>query len=146
MNTLLKTATLGLLAFSVSISTSFGQSKDELMKKGEKVYKEYCQTCHQATGAGLPNVYPPLAKSDYLKKDKKHLIQSVIWGLSGEIVVNGKKFNGVMAPLPAKYKDDEIAAVITYAFNSFGNSAGVVTPAEVTKIKKEGNKPQKAMK
>jgi mono/diheme cytochrome c family protein len=129
------TASIAVAGFSSEV---WAQNKD-VMKKGEKVYNEYCKTCHQADGKGTPKVFPPLAGSDYLKKmDKKHIIQSVIFGLSGKITVNGVEYNNVMAPIPATYKDEDIAAVITYVYNSWGNKGPTVTPAEVTAIKKEG--------
>ena len=111
----------------------------KVMARGEKVYNEYCKTCHQADGKGTPKVFPPLAGADYLKKQsKKHIIQSVIFGLSGKITVNGVEYNNVMAPIPANYSDEDIAAVITYVYNSWGNKGPTVTPAEVAAIKKEG--------
>ena len=128
-----------LIVASVAILTSSasGQDKAALMKRGAEVYKAYCQTCHQATGMGLPNVYPPIAKSDYIKsKPKTTIIDNVCNGLKGEVVVNGKKFNNVMVPLPANYTNDDAAAVITYVLNTWGNDGGVVSTAEVKKIRK----------
>ena len=108
-------------------------------KNGEKVYNEYCSTCHQKDGTGLANVYPPLAKSDYIAKtDKETLLRQIIFGLSGKIKVNGKEYNGVMAPLPAKYTDADISDVATYALNMFGNKKGKVTVADVKAAKKKG--------
>ena len=95
---------------------------------GEAVYKKTCITCHQANGEGLPNVYPPLAKSDFLA-DKEKAIGQVIKGFSGELVVNGKKYNSSM---PAQQlNDEEIAAVLTYVYSNFGNSGSAVTADEV---------------
>jgi nitrite reductase (NO-forming) len=106
-----------------------------VMEKGAKVYNEYCKTCHQDKGQGLGAVYPPLAKSDWLQKTKKDdVIKAVVKGLNGKIKVNGKEYNGVMAPIPAKYTAEEIAAVITYVYNSFGNKGPTITAAEVKKI------------
>ncbi len=114
------------------------QDKAALMKKGETVYKSYCQTCHQANGQGLSTVYPPLAASDYIKsKPKKEIISSVVNGLNGEITVNGKKFNGVMVALPKNYTDEDAAAAITYVLNSWGNPGGVVSVAEVKAARKK---------
>lgn len=111
------------------------------MEKGAKVYNEYCKTCHQATGNGIPKVYPPLAKSDYLKNSSKDkIIESVTLGLKGEITVNGQKYNNVMVALPSKYSDADAAAVITYVYNSWGNSGQTVTEAEVKKIRSKAKK------
>ncbi len=137
------TAVLVALVAIVSTSAS-GQDKAALMKRGAEVYKAYCQTCHQPTGAGLPNVYPPLAGSDYIKsKPKATIIDNVVNGLKGEVVVNGKKFNNVMVPLPANYTNDDAAAVITYALNTWGNNGGLVSAAEVKKIRKATAAPAK---
>ncbi len=126
---------LCLVIFGTSIAK--GQDKAALMKRGGEVYKAYCQTCHQPTGMGLPNVYPPLAGSDYIKNSPKAtIIDNVSNGLKGSITVNGKKFNNVMVPLPANYTNDDAAAAITYVLNSWGNNGGVVTAAEVKKVRK----------
>lgn len=123
---------------ALSINAVSAQDKAALMKKGETVYKGYCQTCHQVGGKGLSTVYPPLAASDYIKsKPKKEIIGSVVNGLKGEITVNGKKFNGVMVPLPKNYTDEDAAAVLTYVLNSWGNPGGVVTVAEVKAARKK---------
>lgn len=101
---------------------------------GQKVYTSYCKTCHQDGGKGLGTVYPPLANSDWLKtKSKAEVIKSVTGGLKGEITVNGKKYNGVMAPLPAKYTDKDVADVLTFVYGSWGNNGTVVTVADVKK-------------
>lgn len=129
---------LAIAAVIGNTTSAFAQDKATLIAKGEKVYKAYCQTCHQATGQGLSTVYPPLAGSDYIKsKPKKDIISSVVNGLKGEITVNGKKFNGVMVPLPKNYTDEDAAAVITYVYNSWGNPGGVVSVAEVKAARKK---------
>jgi nitrite reductase (NO-forming) len=108
-------------------------------KNGKKVYTEYCKTCHQDNGQGMPKIYPPLAKSDYIKAQPvETLIREVVFGKSGKVKVNGAEYNGVMAPLPKKYTDKDIADVMTYVFTSFGNSKGNVTPAQVAAAKKKG--------
>jgi nitrite reductase (NO-forming) len=111
-----------------------------VMQRGQQIYQSYCKTCHQANGQGIPGVYPPLAKADYLK-DKQATIRAVVFGLSGKIVVNGKTYNGVMPPAP--YNDADIAAVLTYVYNSFGNSGGIVTAQEVAAVRKAGKPGQK---
>ena len=95
---------------------------------GKDIYNRVCAACHQASGEGVPNVYPPLAKSDYLA-DKVKAIQQVLHGKTGEITVNGKTYNGVMPP--QQLNDEEIALVLTYVYGNFGNTGGTVTPAEV---------------
>jgi mono/diheme cytochrome c family protein len=139
MKTFLKSLLVLTIALAIgSTATTSAQDKATMVAKGEKVYKAYCQTCHQATGQGLSTVYPPLAGSDYIKsKPKKEIISSVVNGLKGEITVNGKKFNGVMVPLPKNYTDEDAAAAITYVYNTWGNPGGVVTVAEVKAARKK---------
>lgn len=97
---------------------------------GKVVYDKYCTGCHQPTGAGLTGAFPPLAKSDYLLADKQRAIGVVVKGLTGEITVNGQKYNGAM-PNFAYLKDQEIADVLTYALNSWGNNGGGVAAEAV---------------
>ncbi|MCR9143365.1 MAG: copper-containing nitrite reductase [bacterium] len=104
------------------------RTKAERIAAGKIIYERNCQACHQAGGQGLPNAFPPLAKADYLK-NKSQAIRAVANGLTGPIVVNGEKYDGVMPALGLK--DEEIANVLTYVLNSWGNSPGEVTPAEV---------------
>jgi nitrite reductase (NO-forming) len=99
---------------------------------GDAIYKKTCIACHQANGEGLGNTYPPLAKSDFIS-DKEKAITQVLKGYSGELVVNGKKYNNTM---PAQQlTDDEIAAVLTYVYSNFGNSGSAVTADEVKAIR-----------
>jgi len=99
------------------------------LSAGEAIYKTTCLACHQATGEGLPNVFPPLAKSDYLMEDKIRAIKQVKMGSDGEITVNGTKYNGVMPP--QALDNQQIADVLTYVMNSWGNEGGEVTIEEV---------------
>lgn len=101
---------------------------------GESIYKRTCAQCHMAGGDGIPNVYPPLAKSDYLA-DKEKTIQQVIKGSSGKLVVNGKEYNNTM--LPQNLNDEEIAAVLTYVYTNgiMGNNGTAITAEEVKAVR-----------
>ncbi len=100
------------------------------MAAGKKVYETYCAACHQITGTGLAGAFPPLAESDYLMADKTRAINTVLGGLKGEITVNGKTFNSVMPNL-AYLSDEQVANVVTYVMNSWGNEGFVTSTAEV---------------
>jgi nitrite reductase (NO-forming) len=104
------------------------------VRRGEAIFQGTCSTCHQLNGEGLPGVFPPLAKSDFLRTDKKRAIGIVLQGLSGPIEVNGKPFNSVMPPLP-NLTDHEIADVLTYVQRSFGNEGEAVADAEVAEVR-----------
>jgi nitrite reductase (NO-forming) len=112
-----------------------GLSKEILMEKGKRVYTQTCFACHQLNGEGLAGVFPPLAKSDFLVADKDRAIRGVIKGLAGPIKVNGKEYNGVMPPVTLN--DDQVAQVITYILNEWGNDGGIVTVDEVRKVRAE---------
>lgn len=109
-------------------------TKDEKMVLGKKIYSSSCFACHQSNGEGIANAFPPIAKSDYLNKDVNRAISTVLHGLSGEITVNGKKYNSQM---PAQVlSDQEVASVLTFVYNSWGNNKTEVTEEQVKKIRK----------
>ncbi|NJD31638.1 MAG: c-type cytochrome, partial [Gammaproteobacteria bacterium] len=101
---------------------------------GKKVFESICQACHQADGKGLPGAFPPLAGSDYLLGDKDRAVGVVVNGLTGEVVVNGNKYNSVM-PAMIQLSDKEIADALTYAMNSWGNNGGAVSNAQVAAVR-----------
>ena len=105
------------------------KSKAEKIELGRRLFTSICAACHQPTGQGLPNVFPPLAGSDFLNADKTRAIKIVINGRQGELIVNGRKFNNSMPKFPLG--DDDIANVLTYVYNSFGNAGLEVKPDEV---------------
>ena len=112
-----------------------GFTKDIQIERGKKVFLTSCFACHMATGEGLPMVFPPLAKSDFLKADKDRAIKIVLKGLSGPVTVNGKAFNNVMPP--QEFTDDQVADVLTYVMNSWGNDFGTVSTPEVKRVRGE---------
>jgi mono/diheme cytochrome c family protein len=105
------------------------KSKTEKIEQGRHLFMSICAACHQPTGRGLPNVFPPLAGSDFLNADKSRAIQTVLFGRQGEVVVNGTKFNNNMPSFPLN--DQDVANVLTFVYNSFGNAGLEVTPEEV---------------
>lgn len=111
-----------------------GDSFEARMRVGKIVYNQNCLACHQENGKGIPNAFPPLEKSDYLMSDRKRAIRLVKNGLEGPITVNGQLYNSAMPALGLS--DDDIANVVTYIMNSFGNKADMVTNDEVKKALK----------
>lgn len=111
------------------VFTNQEKNLQESMKRGKEVYALYCQNCHMENGQGMEGVNPPLAKTTYLKDTKKN-IGIILNGQTGDVVVNGKKYNAIMNPL--NYLDDkQIADVLNYIRNSWGNKYPIVTPAQV---------------
>ena len=100
---------------------------------GKALYGRTCSACHQTEGQGVPNAFPPLAKSDFLNANADRAVNAVLHGLSGEITVNGKKFNNVMTS--QNLTDDEVADVLTYVYDSWGNNKTVITPAKVKALR-----------
>ena len=115
-------------------------NKEIQIEQGKQVYLQTCFVCHQPNGLGLPDQIPPLAKSDYLMANKERSIRGVLFGQSGEMVVNGKKYDGIMIPLNY-LTDEQVANVLTYVRNSWGNSGEAVTVGEVSRIRKEAPAP-----
>jgi len=103
------------------------------IKAGQQLFAGTCSVCHQANGEGLPGVFPPLAKSDFLG-DAKKLVNVVLNGLSGKVTVNGKDYNSVMPPMN-QLNDDEVANILTYVLNSWGNPGGAVSTDDVKKVR-----------
>lgn len=102
---------------------------DQQINDGKNIYSRTCFACHQGEGQGIEAIFPPLAKSDYLNADVNRAIKAVINGLSGEITVNGIKYNSVMTS--QNLNDQEIADVMTYIYNNWGNNKTVVSPQKV---------------
>ena len=99
---------------------------DQYVAQGRKIYKNTCANCHQDSGKGLGMLYPPLENSDFLIQKIDNSICIVKYGMKGEILVNGKKYN---QPMPANpgLSDLEIAEVITYVLNEFNDSTILIT-------------------
>lgn len=105
------------------------------IERGKEIYTEFCVVCHQESGLGVKNTFPPLAQSDYLQNNKEASIRAIKYGMSGEITVNGQKYNSAMTRLGLT--DTEVADVMNYISNSWGNKLDeMVTDEEVSKIKK----------
>ena len=106
---------------------------------GKKVYVQYCLTCHQADGGGVQRLNPPLIKTQYVLGDKNRLINIVLKGFSEDVEINGEYYSNTM-PAHDFLKDQEIADVLTYVRNSFGNKAGAIKLAEVTSLRAANKK------
>jgi len=123
MVVILLTAT-GWLVFSQT--NSLAQS----IQRGQEVFNATCKNCHQQNGQGLPNIYPPLAQSDFLAKDAKRAIGIVVHGLNGEITVNGKKYNLDMPP-QTQLTDQQITDVLNFVRNSWGSKGKAISITQV---------------
>ena len=104
-------------------------------ERGKEIYLRNCVSCHMDQGEGLEGIFPPLANSDYLMADKKRAIKQSLYGVSGEMTVNGKAYNGEMNGFDIT--DEEMSDLMNYILNSFGNKGGIVTPEDVKANRKK---------
>jgi mono/diheme cytochrome c family protein len=122
-------------------STTNIKGKDfELFTLGRAIYAKegYCMTCHQADGNGLPaSGFPPLSGTKWVQGSEERAIKIVLKGMMGALDINGKKYAGQvpMTPFEGLLNDREVAAVLTYVRNSFGNQAPVIQPEKVKEIR-----------
>ena len=114
-----------------------GDDPAAVLAEGKTIYTAVCAACHQANGQGLAGVFPPLAPSDWVVGPEQRIILAVLHGLSGEIVVNGETWNGVMPAQGATLDDAQVAAVLSYIRSEWGNSAPPVKPATVTALREK---------
>ena len=113
-------------------------TKEIQIEKGKLVFMQTCAVCHQTNGQGLPQVFPPLAGSDFLMADKARSIRIVLQGMSGPIMVNGTKYDSVMPPI-VQLTDEQVANVLTFVRNSWGNTGEAVSPDEVRLEREDHN-------
>lgn len=112
------------------------QSKTQSkLDDGKALYLRYCMACHQKDGSGVPGMYPPLQKSNWVIGDKKKIINVVLNGLEGEIEVNGDVYSQVM-PKQNYLSNKQVAQVLSYLRKNFGNQADSVKVKDVASIRK----------
>jgi len=106
---------------------------------GKRVYLQNCLVCHQSSGRGVPRLYPPLAQSEWVLNQnwvgENHLVKIVLNGLVGPTEVNNQRFVGAMVPWAKVLNDEEIAAVLTFIRNEWGNRAAPITPEFVAAVR-----------
>ncbi|MBS1567196.1 MAG: cytochrome c [Bacteroidetes bacterium] len=128
---ILVAAATGFVAL-VSFVTPPQNDMKASMARGKTVYETVCLACHQADAAGVPNMNPTLIKTKWVLGNKTALATIVLKGLKGgEIVMGEDTFNNPMPAQESMLTDQQIADVLTYVRNSFGNKASAVTVAEV---------------
>jgi mono/diheme cytochrome c family protein len=126
---------VSVVAFVAVHTVVLAQSADKAsIERGKTVYEGTCLACHQADGSGVPNLNPPLIKTKWTLGDKNQLINVVLKGLEEEIEVDGETYHNVMPPL-AYLSDQEIADVLTYVRNNFGNKASAIKEADVKALR-----------
>lgn len=101
---------------------------------GKAVYLKYCLACHMADGSGVMNMNPPLIKTKWVIGNKDFLVHQILKGSHGTVEIDGDTFHNTMPAQPF-LTDEQIADVLTYVRNSFGNKASRVTPSEVKALR-----------
>jgi mono/diheme cytochrome c family protein len=105
------------------------------IERGKEVYTANCMNCHNEDGSATPGMYPPLTTSDYLKKTADTLINVILEGQTGEVIVNDEKYN--MEMMAQNYlSDEQIADVLNYVRNTWGNKMPAIMPAQVKALRK----------
>src|SRR4029078_12047629 len=107
----------------------------EQLPDGKQVFSTTCAACHQASGEGVPGVYPPLAGSEWVTGDDAKVVRILLHGVTGPIEVAGETFNSMMPPWGATLKAAAIAAVLTYVRSTWGNKGTPITAAKVASIR-----------
>lgn len=136
---------ISILLLTLLSAKSFAQTHKPAAKKpvttlssqvaaGQKVYLARCLSCHQVDGLGVQNMNPPLAGTTYVLGDKNRLIKIVLNGFNERVEIDGDIYNNPMPPLNMM-TDQEIADVLTYVRNSFGNKASAIHVADVKKVR-----------
>ena len=129
-NSIITAALVFLVASSFTVKQPPGIKIS--VERGRKVYTATCLACHQADGLGVERMNPPLVKTKWVLGNKKALAKIVINGLKGgEIEIDGDNFHNPMPPQGAQLSDQQIADVLTFVRNKFGNKASAVTVADV---------------
>jgi nitrite reductase (NO-forming) len=118
-------------------------TKEQRISAGRVLYNGTCSVCHQQNGEGLEGVFPPLANSDYLMADTRRAIEIVLNGLVGPVTVNGGPFNSVMPPM-SQLNDDEIANILTFTLNTWGNEGDAISSDEVAEVRAATERPEGA--
>ncbi len=118
------------IAEPAPVAQAAAMTKDDQVAAGGKLYGSTCGACHQPSGKGLANAFPPLAGSDFLMADKDRSIEVALRGLKGPVTVNGQSYDSMMPP-QSHLSDAELANLLTFIRNSWGNSGDAVTPEEV---------------
>ena len=129
------TGIIGLFVLFEGIWLYQKKPLEQSIADGEEIYNDFCIQCHLNTGEGVSGVFPPLAKSDFLVNNIEISIRGLKYGMSGPIVVNGEEYDGVMGD--QGLGDDEIADVLNYILNSWGNQYNeIITLEQVASVKK----------
>ncbi len=109
--------------------------EEQVAQLGKPVYDTRCAQCHQANGQGIPGSFPSLTQTEWVLGDKGRLVRLLLNGMQGPLEVEGEAYNGIMILPPPALTNEQIAAVLTYVRQHFGNDAEAVTHDEVASVR-----------
>lgn len=119
-----------ILSLLSACNGSFDAKYERYYADGSQIYKVHCQNCHMAAGKGLARLIPPLTDTTYLKSNREKLACFIVYGLNDSIRINGIDYEGKM-PAEKHLAAIDLAKVLTYITNSFGNNQGIYDVKEV---------------
>ncbi len=132
------------LAATTIIALAARSSLEKNYAGAEKLYKEHCSKCHRNNGKGIRNIYPPLLEADYIKNNSsEELLRGMLFGRSGTITVNGKKYTGVMTTeVDKSLTDDDIALILNFVYDKYNGMDKRVGAEDVKKARAKGPLPK----
>ena len=136
-------ANLAPVSAAVKASATGTLTKQQQIEAGSVLFKGTCSACHQDAGQGIPNVFPPLAKSDFLMGNPQRAVEIALNGLTGPVKVNAATYDSIMPPM-SQLNDDEIANILTYVMNSWGNSGPAIATEQVKQARATTKRPEGA--
>ena len=138
MNVRLNLLFAALLGLTATTAMAAAAPDAATLAKGHSLFENNCSACHQAHGEGMPGVFPNLAKSDFLAADPQRAVHFVLHGHSGQITVNGVTYDGTMPDVGASLSNQDVADILTYVLNSWGNPGGQIQPDVVAQVRSGG--------
>jgi mono/diheme cytochrome c family protein len=106
---------------------------------GGAIFQSQCAACHQAAGQGIPGVFPPLAESEWVNGKPEVLINILLHGVNGKLNVKNIEYNGQMPAFKDKFKDNELAALLSYIRSAWGNKADAVDVNLISSVREDTN-------
>lgn len=114
------------------------EAEQRILARGMADYQVTCAGCHQPSGEGQPGLAPPLARSAWVTGSIQRLGRIALHGLSGPITVRDEQYNLEMPPIGASLTDEQVAGILSYIRQSWGNSAPLVAAHELAEIRRLG--------
>jgi len=122
---------------STEILASSESESVKIAIDGEVIFQSQCAACHQAAGQGIPGVFPPLAESEWVNGKPEVLTNILLHGINGKLHVKNIEYNGQMPAFKDKFKDDELAALLSYIRSAWGNKADAVEVSLISSVRED---------